>query len=107
MGGALDLAEELAAGRPNLAPRVFSALDAPFSVYILDVDRLGALLRVAQGLPLATHCRAALEPLEPHIPWSLDALLYRRNCYEAIGDPRVGRARRDLDEYLRNDRARR
>ena len=107
MGGALDLAEELAAGRPDLAPRVFSALDAPFSVYVLDVDRLGTLLRVAQVLPLATHCRPALEPLEANIPWSLEILLYRRNCYEATGDPRAARARSDLDEFLRNERAKR
>jgi tetratricopeptide (TPR) repeat protein len=107
MGGALDLAEDLARGRPDLAPRVFTALDAPFSVYVLDVDRLGSVLRVAQVLPLATHCRPALDPLERNVPWSLEILLYRRNCYEATGDSRAGRARSDLDEFLRNERAKR
>ena len=107
MHGALDLAENLARDRPDLAPRLFAALDAPFSVYVLDVARLGALLRVAQVLPLATSCRTALEPLEAHIPWSLEILLYRRNCYEATGDPRAGRADADLDEFLRNERAKR
>lgn len=107
MDGSLGLAEELARARPDLAPRVFSALDAPFSVYIHDVARMGALLRVAGVLPLATHCRPALQPLEANIPWSLDILLYRRNCYEATGDPRAGRARSDLDEYLRDEKAKR
>ena len=107
MGGALDLAEELAHVRPEMAPRVFAALDAPFSVYLLDVDRMGSLLRVAQVLPLAAYCQAALRPLDPFVPWSLDVLLYRRNCYDATGDPRAASARRDLDEYLRNERAQR
>jgi spermidine synthase len=107
MGGALGLAEDLVSRRPDLAPAVFALLDAPFSVYLLDVARMGSVLRVAQVLPLATHCRPALEPLEANIPWSLDILLFRRNCYEATGDPRVGRADRDLDEFLRNERANR
>jgi spermidine synthase len=107
MSGSLSLAEELAHARPDLAPRLFAALDAPFSVYVLDVNRLGALLRIVQLLPLATHCRLALEPLEANPPWSLDILLYRRSCYEATGDPRVGRARQDLEEFLANDRAKR
>lgn len=107
MVGALDLAEELARDRPDLAPRVFEALDAPFSVYVLDADRLAARLRIGQALPAATHCRRALEPLEPFVPWNVEVLLYRRNCYQATGDPRLSQARRDLEEYLRNERTKR
>lgn len=107
MNGAAGLAEELAHARPDLAPRVFAALDAPFSVYIHDAKRQGSLLRVAQLLPLATTCRGALEPFDVFVPWSLDILLYRRNCYDAIGDPRFGRADADLGEFLRNERGQR
>jgi spermidine synthase len=107
MRGSLQVAEDLAHKRPDLAPRVFAALDAPFSVYVLDVERLGSLLRVAQVLPLATHCTRSLEPLEPYVPWIAEVLLYRRSCYDATGHPLAGRAHRDLDEFLENERAKR
>ena len=107
MRGSLQVAESLARTRPDLAPRVFAALDAPFAVYVLDVERLASLLRVAQVLPLATHCTRALEPLEPFVPWTAEVLLYRRSCYDATGHPLAARAHRDLDEFLANERTRR
>ena len=106
MAGALSLAEEIAGRRPELAPRVFAALDAPFSVHVLDIDRLGSVLRVAQYLPAEPYCRRALEPLEPFVPWSAEALLYRRNCYETTGDPRAAAAAADFAEFVRSERHR-
>jgi hypothetical protein len=104
MVGALRLAEEMARARPETGPRLFAALGEPFAASIVDSDRLGVRVRIAQTQPLAALCREAVEPLDP-APWNLDFLLYRRNCYDAVGDPRAGRARADLDEFLRADHA--
>ena len=103
MKGGIDLAEEIARDRPDLAPRAFEALDQPFAVRLFDNARQGACLRIVQVMPIQ-HCRRVLEPMEPHVPWAVDMLLYRRNCYEATGDPRLDRADMDLAEFLRNDR---
>jgi len=67
--------------------------------------RAGAVwsLVLEDALPRET----GTKPLEAYVPWNLEFLLYRVNCYENTGDPRVGRASRDLEEYLANEKARR
>jgi len=69
----------------------------------LETARQWARLRLAFGLPSA-YCQRALEPLEPDVPWGRDALLFRRNCYEATGDPRAAAAARDFADFVRDDR---
>jgi hypothetical protein len=46
----------------------------------------------------------ALAPFEPDVPWVLELLRYRQECYEATGHPMVGRATRDVADYLRDER---
>jgi len=106
MAGALRLAVDLALARPETGPRLFAALAVPFPVYALEGQRVDARLRIAQALPAEAFCREAIAPLEDPVAWNLDFLLYRRNCYDALGDPRAGRARADMEEYIRNDNER-
>lgn len=104
MAGAFSLAAALALEEPGTAPRLFAALAVPFPVYALEGERLMARLRIARTLPMeAGHCGEAVEPLASPVAWNLEFLLFRRNCYEAMGDPRAGRARADLEEFLRNE----
>jgi spermidine synthase len=105
MTGALAIAEDLARARPDLGPRMLAALAEPFPVYALEAERLAARMRIALMLPLEGFCRDVLAPFEGPVAWNLETLLYRRNCYEATGDPRAGRATADLEEFLRNERA--
>jgi spermidine synthase len=105
MRGAVELAEALAHENPALRPRLFAALDQPFAVRLWDVNRLGARLRVAQEMA-PEYCRLGLAPFEPAVPWVVDMLLFRRNCYEALGDPRLDDADRDLARFLRGAKAR-
>jgi hypothetical protein len=104
MVGAVRLAEDMARARPETGPRLFASLAEPFAAYVIDSDRLDARLGIAQTQPIDAFCLEAIRPLDP-APWTLDFLLYRRNCYDAVGDPRAGRARADLDDFLRADRA--
>ena len=78
----------------------------PWRFYALEGERVDARLRIAQTLPAEAFCREAIAPLENPVAWNLDFLLYRRNCYDALGDPRAGRARADMEEYIRNDNER-
>lgn len=98
---ALGLAETLVQTDPALAGPLWEALGTRFAVHALDEARLQARLIAAMRLGDGVTCREALAPLEPHVPWRADVLVFRRACYEAHADPRAGAARLDLEEYLR------
>lgn len=98
---ALALAEEVAQRTPALAATLHASLAAPFAARVAEEDRLATRVRLAHLLDARAHCQAAIGPLEPHVPWSLELLLFRRNCYEATRDPRRVQAMRDLDVFLK------
>jgi predicted membrane-bound spermidine synthase len=96
---ALDTAEEIGVSNPELAGPLFAALENRFAVAILNERRLQALLAVASAIGPET-TRDVLHQLEPHVPWEPWLLRTRLEVYEATGDPRAPRARRDLAEMM-------
>jgi spermidine synthase len=100
MAGSLDLGGELAETVPRLGPRVLELFERPFSVHVFDQQRDQALLRVAK----AVGCRGGariLAGVEPHVPWEEPWLAFRAACYAEAGDPRAGRAARELEAFRR------
>lgn len=94
----LELGERLAMSDPRLAGAVFDLLDQPFSVRLLDQERISRLMNVA----MAIDCRRGervLSQIEPNVPWVRPILEFRASCYEATRNPLAGRARQDLTEY--------
>jgi spermidine synthase len=104
MSRAMGLATDLAAAdrSGDAARRLYDAMSAPYCVGVLEEARLRALVQVAVladgGSPGALTQRA-LHQSEPYVPWVLDPLTVRRDCYAATRDPLGARAQRDLDEF--------
>lgn len=84
----------------------YDALSKPFSVFNNESDRLAARLSLAiyvdRGQP-AEKTRAAITDYEPNVVWRRQFLQLRKDCYNALNDPRAEQARRDLDEFDRHD----
>lgn len=92
---ALDLARDLGSQHPEFARQLFDVLQPEFAVAMENEVRLQTLLSLASKLgPLAT--AEIMHGLEPDVPWEHSVLVRRFDAYEAIGDPRTERARRDL-----------
>jgi spermidine synthase len=100
MTRALQLAEQLAAEEPAQAGALFAALSEPFAVRALDMQRLSARATIGLGDGSGALCVAAIEPLEPHVPWDHDFLQQRAECYRQRGHPLAGQARVDLDDFV-------
>ena len=96
---ALFLAEKLGRLDPAWATRLFEALARPLGAGTLDDERR----RVRFALAVAREmegCLDALREIEPYPAWNETLLRQRLNCYEVHEDPRVARARRDLERYV-------
>jgi hypothetical protein len=102
---AIGLATELARRNPAYGPRMFAALDEPFSVHAVQDERRinAALLTPVADFPRT--CAAAFGALEPYVPWRSEFLLMRRDCYQTTGDPRLARAMRDLAAFAAREPA--
>ena len=100
---AMALASTLAARQPAFAPGLFAALKEPFAVRALEVDRLALLAELTPRIDFKGLCQDAVGALEPHVPWNESFLSLRRNCYHALGDPRVDKATHDLIEFARQE----
>jgi hypothetical protein len=100
MLNALETTRNLARATPELGPRLFAAVRAPFAVYMLEEARFDTMVAIARVRQPAELCREALAPMEPHVPWRGDLLSWRMRCYRATGDPRAAHALADLDELL-------
>ncbi len=96
----LVAAAELVNSHPQHGPRLFRALSQPFSVYLLEQNRVEVLLSAAQKTNIES-LAAAIELLEPHPPWNATLLELRVATYEKTRHPRLARARRDLAEFRR------
>jgi spermidine synthase len=97
---AVTLADAVAARSPLLAARMFEALKFPFAVRALQDERLTEVANLTTGLNFKGLCREAVGALEPHALWTRSFLTLRRDCYLAIGDPRLAVATRELEEFL-------
>lgn len=93
---ALTLTQDVAAADPALGERLFKALEQPFAVHVADEDRLLARLWLAEAIDPARLCPIALAPLEPNVPWTLDALSSRVNCSLAAADGSADDALQDV-----------
>jgi len=93
---AVDLGRDRELGR-----RVHAALAEPFGAHMLDDERREARLELAARVDLRALCADAVAAFEPHFPFRRDALARRRDCYAAVGSPRLAVAQRELDAFER------
>jgi predicted membrane-bound spermidine synthase len=98
MKAALAVAVDVASKDPVLAAVLFDSLAYPFAAGMLDEERSQALQEAGAYAGLAKYAEA-LAPIEPNVPWLDRALDRRVRAYEAIGSPRLPRARRDLERF--------
>jgi spermidine synthase len=80
---------------PRFAPRLFTALDTPFVLRLLDSRRGAAALAIARHVPGGA-CASAFASFEPYVPWNEDFLRARYECYHATGSLDVAAAENDL-----------
>jgi spermidine synthase len=105
MERALDVAVDIAARDKTGtdARRLFQAVDAPFSVLLLQERRLVSRFKIAGSLDAGkydTYTPVALAPFEPNVLWERDFLTVRMACYTATGNALADQAARDLNEFL-------
>lgn len=97
---AVAFALELAARDPQLAPRMWRALEQPFAAFSAEELRRRTRVELVQLPPLRARCAEAFAAFEPHTPWEAPFLTLRRDCYAARGDARAATAQRELAEFL-------
>ena len=97
---ALTLANVAAKFSVPVARRMFTALQEPFSVRAMEVDRVTTAVALARLIDFNGLCQPVIAASEPHVPWTLRFLSDRRDCYEATRDSRRELAARDLSEFL-------
>ena len=97
---AVNLPLSIVQAHPDYAPRLHAVLKEPFALWILEDMRRNADFAVAQRIGPAAVVES-LKPYEPHVVWNGPFLAARYNAYEATQHPLAGRAKRDLDEFLR------
>ena len=100
---AVALAGAVATRSPQLALRMFDALTPPLAIRALDDERLGVAATLTRRVGFAATCRRPIAALEPHAPWTLSFLTLRRDCYQAIGDPRLATAAAELEAFLSHE----
>jgi spermidine synthase len=97
-----ETALAVSVGAPS-ARRIHAALREPFALHGVDDDRLETLLRLSPHVDLRATCLEAVTNLEPHFPFRADLLRLRKQCYEAVGSPRLKAADADLDAFVREE----
>ena len=103
--GSFDIAQYLATQDATgaTAARLFEILDVPFSVHAFDEDRrktLNLIAFFADGRKPGEYTRRSIASFEPNVPWDRQFLQMRRDCYRALGDPRLAAAEKDLAKFL-------
>lgn len=98
----LELADELGSLDVPTSQRLLTALREPFAVHAVNTARALASVWIAQRI---SNDRSSAprpgEPIEPHVPWDLDTLRARRDCYQRTMDARRGDAARDVERWER------
>ena len=85
---------------PSLAPAVLDALSQRFAGYQLDeARRTSYLLAAYQSTRCGNPTLMALQEFEPNVPWNLNALQMRAECYEQAGLALAEQARADLQKF--------
>jgi hypothetical protein len=96
----ISRAQVLGAASPAIARRMFEALKEPLAVKVADHRRRSALAVLSTNADFKGLCAQAVGALEPNVPWAVEFLTLRRNCYAETGDQRLSAATRDLNEFL-------
>jgi spermidine synthase len=104
---ALQLAADVAeASSAELGRRLFTALETRFAASCENGRRLRTRLKIAEALEPAPGGELTLQALlafEPHGPWEEEFLQTRSACYTQHSHPLAVRARRELEEFLRQE----
>jgi predicted membrane-bound spermidine synthase len=98
---AYSVAGQVAKADSKQAQKLFDALSKPFAVWLLNERRRMMRCLIAQQVSYAATA-IAIDEMEPQIPWDEPFLTMRRTAYEAIGNPLLAKARRDLAEFRRH-----
>ncbi|HEY6141353.1 MAG TPA: fused MFS/spermidine synthase [Thermoanaerobaculia bacterium] len=104
LGLAVDIARD--PRFPQIGRPLYNALRQPFAVDMLQEQRKSALLLAADKLSEGRCTEEVLDGIrayEPHVPWQALYLDQRARCYGEANDPRAAEARRDLEQFRRNE----
>src|SRR5207245_9205650 len=96
---ALTLANVAAKLSGQVARRMFAALQEPFSVRAMEIDRLTTAAALARLIDFKGLCRPLMAAAEPHVPWTLRFLSERRDCYQATRGSGRGLATRGVTAF--------
>jgi hypothetical protein len=99
---AFNLLKRIATHKPALAPRALELVSKPFAARAANDTRLDVAFELAFELESSLEpgaCARALEPFEPWVPFTRPFLERRVRCYERTSDPRLARARQDLESF--------
>jgi spermidine synthase len=99
----LTVASAVAGQNDLMAARMFEALKFPFAVRALQDERLMMVASLTPRLNFSGLCRNAVAAFEPRVLWTRPFLTLRRDCYRAVGDPRLRVAAGELDEFLAHE----
>jgi hypothetical protein len=95
---ALQLVPALIASDGSLAQPMFDALSQPFAAHAVDDTRLATRAQLSMQVG-GESCKAAVGAMEPAVPWTLDFLVLRHDCYQRTNDPRLSDAIRDVNAF--------
>jgi hypothetical protein len=100
---ALSLSVLVSGAHAAAARPLYDALAEPFSLRAVDNVRLMTRLELSARFDFKGTCRAPIDPLEPHVPWTGHFLTLRRDCYQQNDDPRLPVANRELNEFMAHE----
>jgi spermidine synthase len=95
MKRSLSVAADIAGRDPSLAPRLYDALAQPFSLRLLEDERVAILLEIGWHVSMEKYSEA-LSAIEPNVPWERQLLARRAEAYARTRHPLAARANRDL-----------
>jgi spermidine synthase len=94
----LMLSREMASNDRRLAEKLYKVLSEPFSLYILESERLATLYAIALHLG-SPYIDDAIIKFEPNPPWTEDFLAKRLLSYKQTGNPLAKQAEKDVNHF--------
>jgi hypothetical protein len=100
MSRTLALATEIGHGDKARGERLWRALAEPFSVHLMQTERLQTRIDLARRIDFPRLCKESLEAIHPWPWWRRDFLTDRAGCLQHVGDPRAAAAEADLRAFM-------
>jgi hypothetical protein len=97
---------DIAVKDARLAARLCDALAHPFAVALLEDERRLVRLDVASRVGPRRYAEV-VEEMEPNVPWRWGILELRARAYAETGNPHAALAKRELDDFMEEEPARR